>query len=437
MHGGNSIEKYVDTEAVRVDHDQLTGLPVLLKEVHNRYSLPMAITEVHLNCTREEQLRWFKDVWETSCSLKREGLDILAVTAWSLFGAYGWNHLLTTPDCDYEAGVFDLRAKTPRPTALAKMISAYAQGTRYTHPVLSQPGWWKREDRFEGFRIRVSRDINAGSSKSSPPLFLVGKNRILSNAFAHMCEVRSIPYVQLEVKVNDLPGDDRISEILRDHNPWAIINADGDLDLFKAVLFAKYCNENKIPFMSFSYHEVFDGSKCQPYVETDERNPSTEYGNYMATLENHILEENPDSLLIRTGPLFGPWDTGNFAHKVLASLKKDKHVVAAEDVFISPSYVPEVVNTSLDLLIDEESGIWHLANSGTLSWFDFARELCERAGYPAEMIVPTHSENRGARSTVLGSERSSIMPAVPCALSAYFAHFVNTTAGQEHLLQKT
>ncbi|BBD57548.1 dTDP-4-dehydrorhamnose reductase [Nostoc sp. HK-01] len=62
-HGGNGWDKYADVEAVRVCTDSVAGVYTLLQEVWERYNLPMAVTEIHLSCTREEQLRWLYEAW--------------------------------------------------------------------------------------------------------------------------------------------------------------------------------------------------------------------------------------------------------------------------------------------------------------------------------------------------------------------------------------
>jgi dTDP-4-dehydrorhamnose reductase len=117
--GGNELQTYADVEAVRVPHKQPSGLGVLLKEAWDRYKLPMAITEVQLNCGREDQARWVKQVWETCVASKKKGINLKAVTVWALFGSYGWNKLLTSKKMEYEPGAFDLTSGIPRPTALA------------------------------------------------------------------------------------------------------------------------------------------------------------------------------------------------------------------------------------------------------------------------------------------------------------------------------
>jgi dTDP-4-dehydrorhamnose reductase len=139
---------YADVEAVRVRLVPLAGLETLLLEAWERYQIPIAITEVHLDCSREEQMRWVKYFWDTANKLKEDGVDIRAITIWSLLGAYDWNTLLTREGAFYESGVFDTSGDKPRPTALFKMVRGLAMEGHYDHPLLRSKGWWEREDRF-------------------------------------------------------------------------------------------------------------------------------------------------------------------------------------------------------------------------------------------------------------------------------------------------
>ncbi|UYZ62933.1 family 1 glycosylhydrolase [Hymenobacter weizhouensis] len=139
---------YADVEAVRVRLVKLAGLHDLLLEAWERYRLPLASTEVHLDCTREEQMRWVQYAWEAANALKDKGVDMRAITIWSLLGAYDWNTLLTSEGAFYESGVFDLRGGWPRPTALFRMVKSLATTGQYEHPLLQSKGWWEREERF-------------------------------------------------------------------------------------------------------------------------------------------------------------------------------------------------------------------------------------------------------------------------------------------------
>lgn len=147
-HGGNLFEKYADVEALRVRHGQPSGIAVLLQECWDRYELPMAITEAHINCDFENQIRWFADIRRSCIELTNRGLDIRAVTAWALFGAFGWNNLLTKANGDYESGVFDIRPGEPIPTPMTEYLIELSKDPQYVHPAEKEQGWWQCEDRF-------------------------------------------------------------------------------------------------------------------------------------------------------------------------------------------------------------------------------------------------------------------------------------------------
>jgi dTDP-4-dehydrorhamnose reductase len=137
-HGGNGRHVYADVLAARTCADGPVGPHGLLAEAWERYGLPIAVTEAHNGSTREEQLRWFMEIWDAAQAMRRAGADIRAVTVWSLLGAFGWDKLVVRDGGNYETGVYDLRSPQPRPTALAGMLRELAAGRRYTHPVLSR-----------------------------------------------------------------------------------------------------------------------------------------------------------------------------------------------------------------------------------------------------------------------------------------------------------
>lgn len=147
VHGGNGLEAYADVEAPRVPV-RLAGPRNLLTEAWQRYRRPLAVTEAHMGCTREEQMRWLLQVWQAARAVRESGVDLRAVTVWSLLGAFDWNSMCTRCEGFYEPGVFDIRAPQPRPTALAGMVQELAAGREPSHPVLGLPGWWQRSMRF-------------------------------------------------------------------------------------------------------------------------------------------------------------------------------------------------------------------------------------------------------------------------------------------------
>lgn len=439
-YGGNRKHSYADVEAVRVELDEEIGIKVLLKEAWERYKAPLAVTEVHLHCHREEQLRWFKYVWKSCKDLMSEGIDIKAVTAWAMMGSWGWNRLLTVPKGDYEPGVYDLRGGFPRPTALADFIKNISTITDYTHHLAETNGWWLREGRYLHEPMVSKIQILDATKTRVKPVLIIGKNGTLGKAFARVCEQRALEYKLLSRADCDIGDPQSIEKAIEHYKPWGIINAAGYVrvddaerevercyreNLSGPVHLAQSCAQHGIKLITFSSDLVFDGLKGEPYVESDPTAPLNIYGKSKAEGEKQVLQVNSHALVIRTSAFFGPWDKYNFVHWVASTLNNLQPVPVANDVYVSPTFVPDLVNVSLDLMIDDESGIWHLANSGAITWSDLAYETAKQFGNDpafiqsiplAQMALPA----RRPKFSVLGSEKGILMPSLGNALQRYF-----------------
>lgn len=169
---------------------------------------------------------------------------------------------------------------------------------------------------------------------------------------------------------------------------------------------------------------MFDGQAGRPYVESDATAPRNVYGASKVEAERAVLARHDRALVVRTAAFFGPWDDWNFVSRALAELVHGREVAAADDLVVSPTFVPDLVHTSLDLLLDGERGIWHLANAGGVTWAGLARLAAEAAGIDASAIAPRpHTElgfiaARPAR-VALGSQRGWLMPSLDDALGRY------------------
>ncbi|HEU5164135.1 MAG TPA: family 1 glycosylhydrolase [Chitinophagaceae bacterium] len=429
-HGGNYKHKYADVEAVRVK--ELSGLNILLKEAWERYNIPIAITENHLSCTREEQMRWFKETWEDCCNLRTQGVDVIAVTVWSLLGAFDWNSLLTCTNNYYESGAFDIGNNQIRKTALGKMVKAIATTGEYHHPLLNIKGWWNK-----------NRDMNQiMNSKKENRLLIIGKNGTLGNAFMKICEHRSIPYIALGRKDMDISNEREVRAIIDEYRPWGLINTAGYVKVDDAEtnynecfsvntiapgILANTCNIRGIHFMTFSSDLIFDGAKKMPYHENDLAKPLSIYGISKSNAERVVQKVNPGSLIIRTSAFFGPWDKYNFVYTILNSLENERTYSVVKDVIVSPTYVPDLANTAMDLFIDEEKGIWHLSNEGMVSWADFACDIADRAGYKKNNLLYKNLDEMGWKAqrplySALKSAKGIKLPALDNALERFFEH---------------
>ncbi|HET6521125.1 MAG TPA: family 1 glycosylhydrolase [Geminicoccaceae bacterium] len=447
-HAGNGRDRYADLEAVRVVAEGVTGFENLVHEAWDRYHLPAAATEAHLGCTREEQLRWLKEIWDAALRLRSRGVDVRAVTAWALLGSYDWNTLLTRRSGYYEPGVFDVRAARPRPTALARMVRDLATAGDADHPALDAPGWWHRQDRFVWPPVRscpytITRRIwtPANGRREARALLITGGDGTLARAVARLCVVRGLPYHLLSRGELDVADPAGVAAAIERHRPWAIVNAAGfarvdraeaDPDRCRrenvagAETLARACASAGIPLLCCSSHLVFDGRKGEPYLEEDA--PGPPLGVYAASkigAEQVVLSAFPAALVVRAGAFFGPWDDGNFVARAIRTVAAGRRFEAADDVAASPTYLPDLVNAALDLLIDGESGIWHLANRGAVTWADLAREAARGAGLDPKRVRGVASAELGwvARRpsySALDSSRGFIMPSLEGALRRYF-----------------
>lgn len=437
--GGNGRDNYADVEAVRVSGDCMAGPYNLFKEAWERYNLPMAITEVHLHCTREEQMRWFHYIWRAANELKKDGADIRAVTAWAMLGSFEWCSLLTRVNGDYESGLFDITGLTPRPTALATMAKALASEHSYTHPVLEDKGWWERPCRVS-YITNNTPVAETYVTQASRPVMITGKTGALGQAFGRICQRRGMHYIILGRDDLDIANPGDIEKIIREYNPWSIINTAGFERIDAAESdpencfrvnsigpreMAYQCNKYDVKFVTFSSDLVFDGKKRDPYLESDVVSPINVYGESKVRAEHGVMASNPGALIIRTSAFFGPWDSYNFVANALYSFKHKLPFKALSDVTVSPTYLPDLVNITLDLLLDDESGIWNITNKGEISWARLAGEVAERAGYSSRnMDLVSLSEMKlpapRPRYSVLKSEKGFELPSMNNALERFF-----------------
>jgi dTDP-4-dehydrorhamnose reductase len=444
-HGGNGAIRYADIEAARVREEGIAGHEAHLLEAWRRYRLPVAMTEVHLGCTREEQGRWLLEAWHGAHAAKRKGADVVAITSWALLGSFDWDSLVTEPRGYYEPGAFDVRSTPPRPTKLASMIRDLALGITPAHAALAHRGWWRRPARLRyGPALRSDDETpDSASAKASAdksqPLLVLGATGTLGRAFQRVCQERGLPVVCAGRGDMIITSPQSVLALLKKLDPWAVVNATGyvrvddaeresdacfGVNTIGAVSVAIACQQHGVPYVTYSSDLVFDGSRATPYTEADAPRPLNVYGASKAEAERRVLEVMPGALVIRTSAFFGPWDAHNFVVKTLQTIRRGERVKAVADVVVSPTYIPDLVHATLDLLIDGETRLWHLANRGTASWYEFACEAALACGERVDLIERVSAAELGwpaARPSysALTSVRGGVMRPREEALAAF------------------
>jgi dTDP-4-dehydrorhamnose reductase len=152
--------------------------------------------------------------------------------------------------------------------------------------------------------------------------------------------------------------------------------------------------------------------------------PLNQYGWSKAEAEARTLQTLPSALVIRSSAFFGPWDEYNFVTRALRSIASQQPFSACSDAIVSPTYVPDLVQASLDLLIDGEKGIWHLANRGAVSWADLAERAADIAGVSSASLRRLSTEEmrlpaRRPLYSALSSERGLLLPELDHSLHRY------------------
>jgi dTDP-4-dehydrorhamnose reductase len=147
--GGNGRDDYADIAAVRSPMQQFTGLRNRLVEIQARYGLPIAVTEAHIGCTPDEQMRWLMEIWNDCRAARDDGADVRAMTVWSLLGSFDWDSLVTRVAGHYEPGIFDASGSSARPTVLTEVVRSLATKGTFQHPFLAAAGWWRRAEHLE------------------------------------------------------------------------------------------------------------------------------------------------------------------------------------------------------------------------------------------------------------------------------------------------
>lgn len=438
--------RFVDVEPARVLAKPLLGIGPLLAEAWERYRLPLAITEAHIGSHREDQLRWLLEIWESAKCARKQGIDIRAVTVWALLGSYDWNSLVTECKGYYEPGPFDVRSAVPRPTAIATLMRELASETTPSHPVLQGYGWWRRDGRFSFPPVTTRSTVRLlppASFKKKieivQPILITGATGTLGYAFTRMCEYRDLAFIVLSRQQMDIAIQGSVERAIQQYQPWAIVNASGYVNVDSAEndvercfrentvgpsILADACARYAIKLLTFSSDLVFNGNQRHPYTESGEVSPLNVYGRSKAESEQQVLTRYANSLVVRTSAFFGPWDRYNFITQGLKALAEGRPFAAANDMTMSPTYVPDLVHACLDLLIDGAAGIWHLTNGHSLTWVDLISTAAQKSNIDLGSLISRSSNQLGYIAprpsySALTSERETLLPTLDQALDCY------------------
>lgn len=142
---------------------------------------------------------------------------------------------------------------------------------------------------------------------------------------------------------------------------------------------------------------VFDGLGSRPYTEGDITGPVSAYGRTKLLGERAVLSSGIDRLsIVRTSWLYGPRGK-NFVETIVRLAKEREELRIVADQVGSPTYTEDLAAALFNLLESEARGIYHFANEGSCSWYEFAEAIVEQMREEGEKlkvrrIVPIRTE---------------------------------------------
>ncbi len=180
----------------------------------------------------------------------------------------------------------------------------------------------------------------------------------------------------------------------------------------------------KVVYPSSDY--VFDGMKVTPYVESDLPAPISAYGRSKLGGETSVAVANPRHFIVRSSWLYGPAGK-NFVATMLQIGREQPEVLVVSDQIGCPTSCVDLGMALVGLVEGEDYGIHHIAGTGSCTWFEFAQEIFDQAGYETR-VMSTTSDMMARRAprpaySVLVSERPRpvVLPEWRKSLRRYLA----------------
>ncbi|MCK4518712.1 MAG: dTDP-4-dehydrorhamnose reductase [Candidatus Omnitrophica bacterium] len=162
-----------------------------------------------------------------------------------------------------------------------------------------------------------------------------------------------------------------------------------------AANIASVCRETGAAMLYVSTDYVFDGKKQSPYAEDDKTNPLSEYGRSKLSGEKVVRKILIDRhIIVRTSWLYGK-DGPNFVDKIIKKAEAGGELNIVDDQVGSPTYTRDLAAALISIIgLIEKSGFtqsdygtYHITNSGSCSWYDYAKKIIDFAGIKAEVFA--------------------------------------------------
>jgi dTDP-4-dehydrorhamnose reductase len=246
--------------------------------------------------------------------------------------------------------------------------------------------------------------------KKQEPYLVIGSKGMLGTDLVSLLNRLGKETVALDVEHVDITNPDSAMRIFQQYQPRTVINVaaltdvDGcetrieeafSINADGAGNLAYAAREFGAFLIHISTDYVFDGSKAQAYIEDDPINPLGIYAKSKAAGEKRVKEEMPEAwCIVRTQWLYGIHGK-NFVDAILNLARKQNTLKVVNDQFGAPTYTRDLASAIALLAGLRSEGIFHVTNSGSTSWYEFAVAILAKSEIRHVNVEPISTAQLG------------------------------------------
>ncbi|MCR8844160.1 dTDP-4-dehydrorhamnose reductase [Paenibacillus sp. SC116] len=248
--------------------------------------------------------------------------------------------------------------------------------------------------------------------QNNRPLLVTGASGQLGTDIMELLSKYNVPAVGCTRTNLDITDSEQVHEVIGRIKPRGIIHAaaytkvdQAEYESDEAYRVNVYGSRNvaaaaesigsKILMLSTDY--VFDGRSTKPYDEFAAPRPINVYGSSKREAEKIVCQLNHRAFIVRTSWIFGRYGS-NFVKAMLEQGKTNHELKVVHDQIGSPTYTKDLAECIIQLINTDWYGTYHVSNSGSCSWHQFACAIMEEAELQVKVrSVPTSQFPRPAR----------------------------------------
>ena len=230
-------------------------------------------------------------------------------------------------------------------------------------------------------------------------LLIIGSKGQLGSELVRKCKKNNFSFLALDLPEFNITDMSQVEKTLADFKPSIIINASAYTNVDEAETDSKIafsvnsdgpanlavsCDKNRIPIIHVSTDYVFDGTKSQPYFESDPVSPLGVYGKSKEEGESKLRSILKQHIIVRTSWLYGKY--GNNFVKTMLRLGNEKEIIkVVSDQYGCPTCAADLAEAVVDIskIIAQNFkiiwGTYHYCGLGITTWHKFAKTIFEIA----------------------------------------------------------